>query len=139
MLKIYPFFFTILFSACSVSPFSLLTFKKNYLVIGKGGGISGIETNYYFPDNGWIYKQSGAEGKLSAIEKIDRPIFSQMIESCDQLNLIEYKYMEPRNTYYHLTLHINGKTNRIVWSANDKKLNPACLQIYNILNHAIDD
>ena len=139
MPKIISFLLIALFCACSITQFNPATYEKNYLFIGHGGGITGLETNYYFLENGSLFKQEGTNAPLLSLGKIDKHIYNRIIENCDRLALTEYKYMEPRNTYRHLTIHVQEKSNRIVWSVGDQEIQDAVTTIYDILKDAIHE
>ncbi|NND06214.1 MAG: hypothetical protein HKN87_07530 [Saprospiraceae bacterium] len=122
--------------ACKVSSFNPSTYTDDYITIGDGGGIAGIERSYHILTNGAVYQESTLDTVQTKLPSIDPAAVRQSIASYKNLALDEYSYQEPGNIYKFITFHVDGKKNRLVWQ-EEGKMHKSCNQIYHILRDLI--
>lgn len=127
----------VLFVGCKSAPFNPTDHGDNLIVIGEGGGIAGIETRYYFTTTGQVYQQMGRDTAFVKLPGIDRRIVTQVIKTGQQLGLADYVYENPGNVYKFLTVIVDGKENKIVWSTPKDGVKSACPTIFNLLKQSI--
>jgi hypothetical protein len=132
MVWILPLFF-----GCRSVPFDPETHHGDLVVIGDGGGITGIETRYFFTESGMVYRQTGFDTTFVKLPPVKPAIVQQVIESAEKLDLINYHYQQPGNVYKFLQLKIAGKENRIVWRSDSDGVSPACTGLYHLLNESL--
>jgi hypothetical protein len=122
---------------CKSAPFSPTAHSEDLIIIGEGGGIAGIETRYYFTTTGQVYRQEGRDTAFVKLPRIDRRIVTQVIETARQVGLADYAYQTPGNVYKFLTVNVDGKENKIVWSSPKDGVKSTCPTIFNLLKQSI--
>ena len=122
----------LLLMACKTIDFNPNTYTGDYITIGEGGGIAGIETSYHILPNGQIFKQSSIDTTHTQLPSLDEATVRQALASYRDLALDTYSYREPGNIYRFMAFQIDGKKNRIVWH-DEEKIRTECIQIYRIL------
>ncbi|MCB0688108.1 MAG: hypothetical protein KDC53_16335 [Saprospiraceae bacterium] len=136
-LKVLPAFSGIIFIAmtlgCKTVPFAPGNYTKDYLIVGDGGGFTGLETKYFITIEGDVYKQMGQDTVLSKMESIDPKIVRQAMHSLEDLNMLAYDYQHPDNVYKFLTMHLDDRENKVVWGGSDDTVNPVITNIYQQL------
>lgn len=125
--------------SCKTITFHPDQYAQDYLMIGDGGGYTGLETSFYFTKNGDVFRHSGRDTIYEKLPSIDRHIVSQAIQSIQQLDLMQYQYENPGNVYKFLAFKIEGKDNRVVWGGNQDEVNPAITSIYRLLNQSLQN
>ena len=120
-------------NACKSIVFNPATYNEDLIVIGEGGGFTGIETRYFFLQTGQVFQQRGQDTLLIEMPSIDRKIFRQAISTILQLGLVDYVYQNPGNVYKFLQVKLEGKENRIVWGNAGDKVKTACPELYHLL------
>lgn len=136
----YPILFIVILISilhCKSIPFHPGKYQNDYLVIGDGGGYTGLETSYYFTSKGHVYRQTGRDTVYVSLPGIDRRTVTQAILNVQQLDLLNYEYNDPGNVYKFLDMAVGGKHNRIVWGGSRNELNPAVTTLYQILNESL--
>jgi hypothetical protein len=123
--------------SCKSVPFSPASYGEDLITIGEGGGIAGIESRYYFITNGQVYHQMGRDTVFDKLPAIDPRIVTQVIETAQQVGLADYTYQNPGNVYKFLTVNIDGKENKIIWSTPKDGVKSACPSIFNLLKQSI--
>lgn len=124
---------------CKTVPFQPESYRDDYLVIGNGGGYTGIETSFYITTNGDVFRHSGRDTIFQKMPRINQKIVKQAIGSIDQLNLIDYQFQNPGNVYKFLSMNIEGKSNKVVWGDNQQEVSPAIANIYRLLNQSLQN
>ena len=127
----------VLVGGCKSAPFSPTAHSEDLIIIGEGGGIAGIETRYYFTTTGQVYRQEGRDTTFVKLPRIDRRIVTQVIETARQVGLADYTYQIPGNVYKFLTVNVEGKENKIVWSTPKDGVKSICPTIFNLLKQSI--
>ena len=127
----------VLIAGCKSAPFSPTAQGDDLIIIGEGGGIAGIETRYYFTAAGQVYQQMGRDTAFVKLPAIDRRIVTQVIESAQKVGLADYAYNKPGNVYKFMTVNVDGKENKIVWSTPKDGVKSACPTIFNLLKQSI--
>jgi len=120
-------------------PFQPESYTQNYLVIGDGGGYTGLETSHFFTVGGDVFKHYGRDTTYQKILKIKQQIVKQAIGSIEQLDLMDYEFQNPGNVYKFLSMNINGRSNKVVWGSSEEKVNPAIANIYRLLNESLQN
>jgi len=126
----------VLLMACKTIDFNPRTYAGDYITIGEGGGIAGIETSYHILPNGKIFKQSSIDTVYTQLPSLDEAAVRQALDSYRNLALDEYSFEDPGNIYRFMSFQVDGKKNRIVWH-DEVKIRKECVQIYRILHGQI--
>ncbi len=133
------FFLIILVLFCCKSiPFNPESAQQNFVAIGNGGGITGIETRYFFTVSGEVFVQNGFDTVSQRLPSIDRKLVSQAINTIEKLDLINYRYQKPGNVYKFLEIKLNGQENRIVWGSISDEVSPVSVSLYQILKQSLE-
>ncbi len=127
---------TVFLQNCTVTKPDIDSPEQALLSIGDGGGIAGIETQYYVLQNGHVYSRSTLDTTLIRLPSLDRNLVSQCYTNYRTL-LTDYHYDQPANTYRFISWQEDGEENRIVWSAEDQEVHSVCKNIYQILYNSI--
>lgn len=132
--------FSFSFFSCSTCPKDTKpTFDR--LVLGMGGGSSGINNGYIIDSVGNVYKWMG-KPDISIAEKLD-VLCDNEIDQINEIimlnNLQTMKYENIGNFYNFFNIFFNQKSNYIVWQAssnneNDKKLSEIYSKILKIID-----
>ncbi len=122
---------------CRAVPFDPRTHRGDWVAIGEGGGITGIETHYFFTESGMVYRQTGFDTTYIKLPSVRPAIVQQVIESIEKLDLINYQFQQPGNVYKFLQCKIAGKENRIVWRSDNDGVSSACTRLYHLLNQSL--
>ena len=122
--------------ACKTIDFNPQTYTGDYITIGEGGGIAGIETSYHILPNGKTFKQSSIDTAHTQLPSLDKAAVQQALASYQNLALDEYSFEDPGNIYRFMSFQVEGKINRIVWH-DEEKIRKECVQIYRILHGLI--
>lgn len=123
---------------CKSIPFNPESAQQNFVAIGNGGGITGIETRYFFTVSGEVFVQIGFDTVFQKLPSIDRKLVSQTISTIEKLDLINYRYQKPGNVYKFLEIKLNGQENRIVWGSLDDEVSPVSVSLYQILKQSLE-
>ncbi len=127
------------FLACKTVPFSPDSYQKDFVSISEGGGFVGIETHYHFTPLGNVYQQMGMDTTLQKLPDVDREIVRQVLKMARQMELDKYEFDDPGNAYKALTINLEGKKNRIVWSPGSTEVNPSCSSIFKLLKQSLNE
>jgi hypothetical protein len=88
--------------------------QSEYLVIGKGGGLSGAVTQYRIQSNGKVYKGNGMVDILySQKGKIGKPDAKKIF--ADRKNIPDTSFQHPGNVYYFIQLPGDTSDIRYTW------------------------
>ena len=123
---------------CKSIPFNPESDHQNFVAIGEGGGITGIETRYFFTVSGEVFVQTGLNTVFQKLRSIDRRLLSQTINTIEKLDLINYHFQKPGNVYKFLEIKLNGEENRIVWGSMNDEVSPVSANLYQILKQSLE-
>ena len=123
---------------CKSMPFNPKSVQQDFVAIGEGGGITGIETRYFFTISGEVFVQIGLDTVSQKLPSIDRKLVSQTISTIEKLDLINYRYQKPGNVYKFLEIKLNGQENRIVWGSVNDDVSPVSVSLYQILKQSLE-
>jgi hypothetical protein len=128
-------FFLCSFFSCVSKKLNPLVYKKTSIVVGHGGGMTGLETSYVILDNGNVYILSKMGQEYKYIGRLKRNKVKQIFENYKLLNFELLELDAPGNTYQFMDFHKDGKNNRITWThkKGDENLN----LLHKILLHHI--
>lgn len=124
--------------SCKSIPFNPESAQQNFVAIGEGGGITGIETRYFFTISGEVFAQIGLDTVSQQLPSIDRKLVAQTISTIEKLDLINYRYQKPGNVYKFLEIKLNGQENRIVWGSMEDEVSPVSISLYQILKQSLE-
>jgi hypothetical protein len=119
-------YISVLLFSCSSTKQSFEDYKGDSIAIGFGGGFSGIYNEYILHKNGDIFKKGINEGEVELKGRINKNMSLQIFRNAEILGYDNMSKNDPGNMNRYLIININGKNNKILWSANDnteKELN----------------
>lgn len=108
-----------LFMQCKVVKYTSDKLPDRQLIIGTGGGFTGIETSYTLLDNGQIFKQVGVEGALEELSSIKPKAAKALFEKLKGLQLYKLDIEQPGNLYYFLREVNETLDSKVTWGAGD--------------------
>ena len=90
-------------------------------MVGRGGGIAGIETTYYLLENGNLFARSGFDSTYTRLRwqtpTTTKQLFSAVENTCKIKTTI---FDQPGNTYQFVGWQKRKTRHRVTWGAVDK-------------------
>lgn len=139
IIRLMTFFVLISAIACKSIPFSPENYRDNYIVMGEGGGFAGVETHHFITLKGDVFRRVAQDTLLQKLPAVSQRLVDQVMNTVEQLDLINYEYNRPGNTYKFLHFYVDGKDQKVVWSGNDQEVNPACQNLFTLLKRSIKE
>jgi len=103
--------------------------QSEYLVFGKGGGLSGAVTQYRIQSNGKVYKGNGMVDILYAQKgKIGKSDAKKIY--ADLKNIPDTSFHHPGNVYYFIQLPGDTSDIRVTWGDPAYKVPGALGELY---------
>ena len=123
VMRFLPYLILIIFALPEASA------QPEYLVFGKGGGLSGAVTQYRIQNNGKVYKGNGKvdilyseKGKISKSDA--KKIYA------DLKNIPDTSFHHPGNIYYFIQLPGDTSDKRYTWGDPAYKVPDALGELY---------
>lgn len=111
-------FISIIFFSCSSTKQSYEDYKGDSIVIGFGGGFSGLYKEYVLHKNGNIYINNLTDKKVSKIGYLPKNTSLQIFKNIEVLGLTGIHKNDPGNMNRYLVFDIDGEKNKILWANN---------------------
>jgi len=103
------------FGQCKHPQYSADNLPDEYLLFGNGGGFAGTETTYTLLENGQLFKSSSVAPKLTELKSCKRKLADQLIETAEDLGILQLDFAHPGNIYKFIELKDDGQARRITW------------------------
>jgi hypothetical protein len=114
---------------------------ENYFIIGSGGGVSGLYTQYKIYDSGLIEIYDFEKETYGLYLTVDKNQVDEFFNQIIKLDLKNTDYSIPGNISDYIDVLTDDRTiNHIVWdnsSSND--FNPEIIQLYDSVMRFIND
>jgi len=120
---------------CSSLAKNPLTYEKNSIVFGEGGGFRGIETSTMILENGQVFELEKMRTKYESKKSLSRQDAEQLFSIYNTLGLAEIEVNSPGNTYSYIEFHHNKTIKRLVWKSNEAP--SEVLILHRILNKLV--
>lgn len=106
---------------CSANRSALpTTYKGRQIVVGNGGGFTGLTTTYYLLDNGKLLSRSSRDTVFTQLGKpkstLRKQLFRAVLDTC-QIRTTAYN--EPGNVSRFVQFQNAGETHRVAWATGD--------------------
>ena len=118
--SIISLIFFVLFSCSTMQKSIEMHFIK--IIIGSGGGASGLQNGYTIDSTGNLYSWKGRimEENLKHIGSISKDTLSNIWELIQTNKLMELEYQFPHNNSIFIKIESINKKNYIVWNPDEK-------------------
>jgi hypothetical protein len=114
---------------CFAFPLVYINAQSRYLVIGKGGGISGEVTYYKILNKGKVYKGSDrAEMSFASKSKISKADAKKIYS--DLKSITDSSFSHPGNMYYFVTITGEGPEISYTWGDSGFKVPDGVGELY---------
>ncbi len=121
-MRFLPIFFLLLlflFMACSTTRYTNPTeYPDARINFGRGGGFSGMVTEYVFLDNGQLLKKMNQVDSFEIVTTVDKNKTTQLFENYKFLNIGSLQYNQPGNMYNFIHFHHLDSEHKIIWPGN---------------------
>jgi hypothetical protein len=105
---------TMLFS-CKSTNFSPKNYSESQLIVGNGGGVSGMIREYCLLDNGQLFTSKGVSGQWKAMRKLKKTQTREIFNKVTNLGLSTLKFDHPGNMTYYFIIKKPPRSNQIRW------------------------
>lgn len=115
--KIYIFssLVLVIFACKSLRITDPLSYPGEQIILGSGGGATGIINTWYVYDNGQIFQQEGVSGELKYIKKLNKNSTKEAIKSVMALELDKQNFNHPGNMTKFISFRRPGITYTVKW------------------------
>jgi len=113
------------------------TNKDRIIIVGSGGGMTGMVNEFHINKDGRVVKQNTLSGQNSIYKTITTEQLNIVNSMFDQLNLSSVDFDRPGNMYYFVGLKEGMKQHRVTWSSADPALPENIRQFYNMMTTEI--
>jgi hypothetical protein len=86
------------------------SFRGKQLLIGTGGGVTGLTTTWFILENGQVFRQESVSGEIKEMKKISKHQTSRVFEGAWSLELEKENFSHPGNMTSFITIKEPGKT-----------------------------
>ena len=118
----FSLFFPILLClivGCKSTKYTAKDLPQNQVLIGNGGGFSGIQTEYILLENGQLFERSSMRDSLVELKGVSKKAAQKIFEQIRTLGMDTMNYNQPGNLYKYLSYSTPFKDYRITWGAQD--------------------
>jgi hypothetical protein len=98
--------------------FLAATFKdgeKDTIIIGTGGGFSGLVTMYTIDYKGNVFLEGGVKDETKPFGKISKKDLSEIKKEIKKSGFYNQTLREPGNIYYYIETVCKGKNHKVTW------------------------
>ncbi len=120
-------------SQCKHPKYTADTLPDEYLRFGDGGGFAGTETTYTLLENGQIFKATTTAPQAVELKSIKSKTADALIESAEDLGLLQLDFAYPGNIYKFIELKDDGQLRRITWGDSVHPVNEKIQALYEQL------
>lgn len=91
-----------------------------HLHFGKGGGFTGMTTEYMLLPNGQLFIREGraGSGEWKALEQVEKATATALYRTWENNELFKETVQQPGNLYYFITMKKDSLEYRQSWGAN---------------------
>ena len=100
----------------SISP---ANYKGEMIVVGNGGGFTGISTSYFLLKNGEVFRSGMSDTSYIKVGKIEKKIIDQQFSIYKDLHFQKVKLDDPGNRYHFMSIRQNGEENKLQWGRSE--------------------
>lgn len=129
-------FLAILQSCASRKPVDPLQYAGRSVILGSGGGFSGMETEYRLLDNGQLYQRAIPNEPYKLLKAKSKKKAEKWIASFDSLSALHTSFNNPGNMYKFVVFKKDTSENRVVWGLANQLPDEKITQFYqDFLNY----
>ncbi len=93
----------------------LSALKRQEIVVGRGGGFAGTETQYRFSEDGMVAKKTGRDTLFRVVRQHPPATFEQWKKWANQLKIKELVHQKTGNVYYFVRYREKIKYYQVSW------------------------
>jgi len=117
---------------------SIAVKSKCYFIAGSSGGFSGKTVQYYFLNDGNIYRSENLTKKDSLIKKLSKKETKTVFKKLKALQLEKINLDHPGNMTYFIEEHIEGKVSSIKWGGKSAEVPPEVGAFYKYITDLVN-
>lgn len=127
-------------TACNSSKNIFITdISKDYIILEKGGGISGLSTQYIITEDAEVYKKVFSDTLIYADVKLDKRFIDNTFNSIEKLSDSPSKKGSPRNMYKKLIFHNHKAGTETTWIWDPSEKSNILNTHFNNLTKSVED
>lgn len=122
------------FLSCKTKSYTPLNYNKNILVLGNGGGFTGMSTSYYIMESGDVFRSGMNDTSYIKVGKLDPKIIEQQFSAYQNLKFSDVVLNDPGNRYFFLNMKSGGKEHMIQWGRSELENQNLAIYHKNIMS-----
>ena len=124
---------------CNTQKFNATDLPTRQLVIGNGGGFTGVQTEYLLLENGQVFEKSSMTDTIKEINSISKKKAQFFFEQVESFQLDSMNFNHPGNMYKYVNLMNEKKEGRATWGDANFKVSTKVEGCYDDILTAIKD
>ncbi|MCX6277633.1 MAG: hypothetical protein NT004_06025 [Bacteroidetes bacterium] len=113
---------SILLFSCKSTQYTPKNYRETQLIVGSGGGVSGMIREYCLLDNGQIFVSKGIAGDWKALKYVKSSKVRSFVNRAKDLGLDTIHFNHPGNMTYYFVYKSGKRSNEIKWGQTDKAI-----------------
>ncbi len=101
--------------SCKTKQLSPITYNKEMIVLGNGGGFTGMATSYYLLESGEIFRSGMNDTSFVFVGKLDSKTIKHQFSTYKAMNFDEVKLDDPGNRYFYIIKKKGKEEHKIQW------------------------
>ena len=128
-MKYLSFFFILIIFSCKTRDLTPQNHKGEMIIVGNGGGFTGMSTSFYLLPDGNIYRSGMNDTSFIKVGKLDGKLMDQQFVLYNQLGFGNVELDDPGNRYHFIIKKEDDNEHKIQWGRS--KLNNPSIGIYH--------
>jgi len=131
-MKLFPplFLSIILFATqCKTVDYTPSNYEDDIIIVGSGGGFTGLVEEYTILSNGQLFYGSGNGNYTMELDRFDKKDIKQIFKNYSLLGFGDLNIDKPGNMYHYLVFKNMDRIHKIQWGAHDANT-PGELLVY---------
>ncbi|HXA01474.1 MAG TPA: hypothetical protein VNW99_05760 [Cytophagaceae bacterium] len=107
--------------------------EKDTIIIGSGGGFSGLVTIYTIDYKGNVFLESGVKDEIKQFGIISKKDLSKIKKEIKKSGFYEQTLRDPGNIYYYIETVSNGKNHKVTWGKEQSDASAKMQQLHKFI------
>ncbi len=126
-------------SYCQQASFQPEAIQQDYLMFGKGGGMTNQVDTYYILADGHVYRHNSLSKEYQRLGRLKRSARSACFDRAQVLPASSFGCNDPGNIYYFLTIHTQDTVKSCTWGSTDFTPPEAITSFYEYTQQLAND
>ncbi len=128
------FFITL---GCKTAKFQATELPPEHIIVGNGGGFTGVQTEFIVLENGQVFEKSSLTGTTNEIKSINKKKAQHFFELVNSIQIDSMDFNHPGNIYKYVTLNSENRKESIVWGDVNYEVSGKVEECYQSIWEAI--